>query len=137
MVPGEAVFSLELRDLDMQKIDRLQSGIENAAQTIARKTNTTVRFDQFYESPAAITDDRISDIVAASAETLGLSSKRMPSGAGHDAQSIAPIAPIGMIFVPSVKGISHAPSEFTNEQDLSNGANVLLSTVLAMDSALP
>jgi N-carbamoyl-L-amino-acid hydrolase len=57
----------------------------------------------------------------------------MPSGAGHDAQDLAKIAPIGMIFVPSVGGISHAPDEFTSALDMANGASVLLHTVLAVD----
>ena len=64
---------------------------------------------------------------------LGLSSLRMPSGAGHDAQSIALLAPIGMVFVPSVGGISHSPEEFSRPDDITNGANVLLRTLLALD----
>ena len=59
----------------------------------------------------------------------------MPSGAGHDAQSIALLAPVGMIFVPSVRGISHAPDEHTAPSDVTNGANVLLRTLLALDAA--
>jgi beta-ureidopropionase / N-carbamoyl-L-amino-acid hydrolase len=58
----------------------------------------------------------------------------MPSGAGHDAQDIAKVAPIGMIFVPSVGGISHSPKEFTHPKDMENGANVLLQTILKVDS---
>jgi N-carbamoyl-L-amino-acid hydrolase len=58
----------------------------------------------------------------------------MPSGAGHDAQSIKGIAPLGMIFVPSKDGVSHAPPEFTSEQQITDGANVLLKTVLGMDA---
>ena len=57
----------------------------------------------------------------------------MPSGAGHDAQEIARIAPVAMIFVPSVGGVSHSPNELTRPQDVTNGANVLLHTVLAVD----
>jgi N-carbamoyl-L-amino-acid hydrolase len=57
----------------------------------------------------------------------------MPSGAGHDAQSIALFAPVGMIFVPSVNGVSHAPDEHTTPQDIINGANVLLRTLLELD----
>ncbi|HIA74227.1 MAG TPA: M20/M25/M40 family metallo-hydrolase, partial [Gemmatimonadetes bacterium] len=63
----------------------------------------------------------------------GLSTRRMPSGAGHDAQSIALFAPVGMIFVPSVAGVSHAPEEHTTPQDIINGANVLLRTLLELD----
>ena len=57
----------------------------------------------------------------------------MPSGAGHDAQNLARIGPMGMIFVPSVGGISHSPKEFTKPEDIVNGANVLLQAVLAVD----
>ena len=58
---------------------------------------------------------------------------RMPSGAGHDAQEMARLGPIGMIFVPSVGGISHSPREHTRPEDLINGANVLLRTLLKID----
>lgn len=57
----------------------------------------------------------------------------MPSGAGHDAQDMARIAPTGMIFVPSVNGISHSPKEYTQAEDMANGANVLLQTILRID----
>ena len=57
----------------------------------------------------------------------------LPSGAGHDAQSLKQIAPLGMIFVPSRNGISHAPDEFTSDQHITDGANVLLQTIIALD----
>ncbi len=57
----------------------------------------------------------------------------MQSGAGHDSQEIALVAPVGMIFVPSVGGISHSPKEFTKGTDMANGANVLLQTILSID----
>mgnify|MGYP001821200887 CR=1 FL=1 len=60
----------------------------------------------------------------------------MPSGAGHDTQSMKGIAPVGMIFVPSRDGISHAPSEFTSPEQITNGANTLLQTLLGMDRQL-
>ena len=60
----------------------------------------------------------------------------MPSGAGHDAQEMAQICPIGMIFVPSKNGISHSPKEYSSPEDISNGANVLLHTVLKIDEQL-
>ena len=58
----------------------------------------------------------------------------MPSGAGHDAQSIAHLAPVGMIFVPSVAGISHSPQEYTAPEDVTRGADVLLQTLLGLDA---
>ena len=75
------------------------------------------------------------DQIADAVKGLGLSSQVMPSGAGHDAQDLARICPMGMIFVPSVKGISHSPNEFTKPEDVVNGANVLLQTVLRLDQA--
>jgi N-carbamoyl-L-amino-acid hydrolase len=65
--------------------------------------------------------------------SLGFTTKVMPSGAGHDAQEIARIGPVGMIFIPSIGGISHSAKEFSRPQDVENGANVLLQTVLAFD----
>lgn len=136
VIPGEVVFSLEIRDLDMQKVGSLFDSIRQSAESIASKNETTIRFDQYYESPAADTDPAIERIVGEAAGALGLSSLPMPSGAGHDAQSLKEITPLGMIFVPSKDGISHAPTEFTSPQDISNGANVLLKTVLGMDALL-
>ena len=73
------------------------------------------------------------EIIARTATSLGLSTRLMPSGAGHDAQDMAHIAPTGMIFVPSVGGISHSPREYTAPKDVANGADVLLQTVIALD----
>ena len=81
----------------------------------------------------APTDERMRRIIAESAASLGLTYKAMPSGAGHDAQDMTHIAPTGMIFVPSVGGISHSPREYTSPADMANGASVLLRTVLAID----
>jgi N-carbamoyl-L-amino-acid hydrolase len=137
VVPGTVTMSLEIRDVDMQKIDVLFTRIEAAATSLADESGTSFEFDPFYLSPAAITDDRISEIIEISAASLSLEAIHLPSGAGHDAQSIAPIAPIGMIFIPSSKGISHAPDEFTSAQQITDGANVLLQTILRLDTSLP
>ena len=136
VIPGRAVFSLEIRDLDMTKIDRLFARIEARCRHIATETEVDVAFGQFYESPAALTDPRIAAAVETSARELGLSLVHMPSGAGHDAQSLADIGPIGMIFVPSKDGVSHAPAEFTSAAQITNGANVLLRTILRLDREL-
>ncbi|MBT5219182.1 MAG: Zn-dependent hydrolase [Woeseia sp.] len=136
VIPGKVVMSLEIRDLQMEKVSLLFEQIEAAAQQIAMKSDTSILFKQYYESPAAITDERFKTTVENSANTLGLTSMHMPSGAGHDTQSLQGLAPLGMIFVPSVKGVSHAPSEFTSAQDITNGANVLLLTIIELDKQL-
>ena len=92
-------------------------------------------FHQFTDNIPAPTDLRIRAMVAASARELGLSHITLPSGAGHDAQDLAQICPVGMVFVPSLKGISHAPTEFSSPEDITNGANVLLHTLLKVDAA--
>ncbi len=136
VIPGEVMFSLEIRDLDMDKVNRLFARISAAATAIAAAHATHISFNQYYESPAAPTDKRLMALVKQSADALGLSNLAMPSGAGHDAQSMKDIAPLGMIFVPSKDGISHAPGEFTSPPQITNGANVLLQTVVAMDRLL-
>jgi len=136
VIPGRVVFSLEIRDLDMEKIGQLFSRIKESVTALAEANDTTVGFDQYYESPAAITDERIKSIVNDAADALSLSSMHLPSGAGHDAQSMKDIAPLGMIFVPSKNGISHAPGEFTSEQQITDGANVLLQTIIGMDKSI-
>ena len=74
------------------------------------------------------------DTVAAVAAELGHSVKRLPSGAGHDAQMMARLCPTGMVFVPSRDGISHNPAEYTEPDDLVAGADVLLGSMLALDA---
>lgn len=133
MIPGRVVLSLEIRDLSMEGIERVFEAISARSDRIARETGVTFAFQRFYTSRAAPTDPRLRDLFGASARDLGLVSRRMPSGAGHDAQSIALLAPVGMIFVPSIGGISHSPEERTEDSDIVNGANVLLRTLLALD----
>ncbi|MCH8254157.1 MAG: hydantoinase/carbamoylase family amidase, partial [Gemmatimonadetes bacterium] len=133
VVPGRVTLTLELRDLDMEKIDSIYEKITTAGHRIGDRSGTTFSFDQFYVSRAAPTDERLRRLVAQSAAELGLSASRMPSGAGHDAQSIALLAPVGMIFIPSVGGISHSPKELSHPNHIANGANVLLHTLLKAD----
>jgi N-carbamoyl-L-amino-acid hydrolase len=134
VVPGKVTMSLEIRDLDAAKMQRVFDRIEEEAGRIAEGNATPIAFAELdLAAPPAPTDERLRAIVAQAADELGLTHKRMPSGAGHDAQDLAKIAPIGMIFVPSVGGISHSPREFTSAQDMANGASVLLRTVLAVD----
>ena len=133
VIPGRVRLTLEVRDLSMEGIEGLFEAVRVGAESIAAESRTTFSFERFYTSRAAPTDARIQALVAIAAAELGLSARRMPSGAGHDAQSIALLAPVGMIFVPSVGGISHAPEERTAASDIANGANVLLRTLLAID----
>ncbi|WP_317196169.1 Zn-dependent hydrolase [Hymenobacter siberiensis] len=136
VIPGKVVLGLEIRDLAADKIETLFREIERRATAIAVTSNTVIRFDrQANASKPALTDKALQQTVQAAATALGLSTKLMQSGAGHDSQEMAAIAPVAMIFVPSVGGISHSPQELTKPGDLANGANVLLQTVLSIDKA--
>lgn len=135
VIPGRVVMSLEIRDLASQKMEDVFQAISAEAGRIAAARGTPIRFDEIDVALApAPTDERLRKIVESVAESLGLSHRRMPSGAGHDAQDIAHIAPIAMIFVPSEGGVSHAPKEFTSAADMANGVDVLLRCVLAIDA---
>ncbi len=134
VIPGEVVLSLEIRDLDAWKMQQVFERIQAEAERIADARFTPIRFSEIdVASPPAPTDPQMRRIIANSADELGMSFKLMPSGAGHDAQDMTHIAPTGMIFVPSVNGVSHSPKEFTTAQDMANGVSVLLRTVLAID----
>ena len=134
VIPGKVVMSLEIRDLSAKKIKRLYAVIAAHAGEIANKTETSMTFERLdVAAVPAPTDERMRRIIEETAHGLGLTTKRMPSGAGHDAQDMVRIAPTGMIFVPSVDGISHAPDEYTRPEDMANGANVLLHAVLKLD----
>ena len=127
-------MGLDLRDLDAAKIDSLYQQIHAEAQRIARESGTEFVFQELSVNAPAPTDDRIRQIIDDSAKELGLTTLLLPSGATHDAQDMARLGPIGMIFVPSAGGISHSPREFTPPEDVVNGANVLLHTLLKLDA---
>lgn len=133
VISGKVTISLELRDLDAAKVTRLYESIRREAEGIGAATGTTLRFEPISANAPALTDQRVRRAVGETATTLSLTSVELPSGAGHDAQSAAQLAPMGMIFVPSVGGISHSPKEYTSPADCVHGGNLLLNTVLRLD----
>ena len=133
MIPGQVVLTVDLRDLDAAKIRHFTERFEQLGREIGAATRTTFAFERTVDSEPAMSDPRVMRWIDASAASLGLTRQPMPSGAGHDAQEIARIAPMGMIFVPSVGGISHSPRELTKPEDVAHGADVLLNAVIAAD----
>ncbi|HKA57763.1 MAG TPA: M20 family metallo-hydrolase [Gemmatimonadales bacterium] len=135
VIPGQVDLTVELRDLSTEKIEQLWTQIHAEALAVAKQYDVTLDYTLQHTNPPALSTPAVRAVIADAVRGLGLSSQLMPSGAGHDAQDLARIAPMGMIFVPSVKGISHSPLELTRPDDVTNGANVLLQTVLRMDQA--
>ena len=133
VIPGKVILSLELRDLDAAKINLLYQKIHDEAEQIARQSNTKFDFKEINVNIPAPTNLRIRELISDAAKDLRLTTRLMPSGAGHDAQDMARLTDVGMIFVPSVNGISHSPKEFSRPQDIANGANVLLHALLKLD----
>ena len=134
VIPGKVVTSLELRDLHSNKIDLIFKDIETRAAEISKSSNVKISFRNLnVTSRPAFMDADIMIKISTVAKQLGYSQKTMQSGAGHDAQEMAHITRAGMIFIPSVGGISHSPKEFSKPVDMANGANVLLQTILALD----
>ena len=134
VIPGRVVCTLELRDLDDAKIIRLSEAVRAEAIRIGDMNGTTFAYKPLVTHESARCDDRVRSAIAAAAAARALTTKSLPSGAGHDAQNLARICPMGMIFVPSIDGISHSPKEFSRPGDITNGANVLLDVVMRLDA---
>ncbi len=133
VIPGKVTLGLEVRDLDETKFVGLFHEIQSEAAKLGQLNQTRFSFSEPVVVHPSLTDAGMRGLIDAAAHALDFSTKLMPSGAGHDAQEIARIAPVGMIFIPSIGGISHSPKEFSRPQDIENGANVLLQAVLTFD----
>lgn len=133
IIPGEVDLVIELRDLSLEKVDAIMKRIERRASEIARRTATDIKITQTSTHKPALATPWVRDLILREAAAARLKTMSLPSGAGHDAQMLARIAPMGIIFVPSVDGISHSPRELTRWEDAANGCELLLKTVLALD----
>jgi len=133
VIPGSARLTIELRDLSLEKLRGLADAIAARARDIAASTRTTIEIKSLSRNPPATASAEVQDAIGRAAASLDLKTMRLPSGAGHDAQMMAQLAPMGMIFVPSVGGISHSPKELTRWEDCARGADVLLRSVLTAD----
>lgn len=130
VIPDEVRVTVDLRNTDAEVLRQAEQRLWAFAQQAAEQEGVTMSrrtLARFEPTPFAA---EMVDLVEAQARELGLPSRRMPSGAGHDAQIMAALCPAGMIFVPSVAGLSHNIQEFTAPQDLIAGANVLLGAVV-------
>ena len=134
VVPGTARLTLDFRDPDAERLRALQAAIARSATEVAARHEVGLNWSPDILVEPVLLDLGIGELIAASAKQFGLSSVDIPSGAGHDSQNIAWLAPTAMVFVPSKDGRSHSPAEDTDWQDIENGANVLLATLVALAS---
>lgn len=134
-VPGEVDFTLVGRDMDEEVMRNVANTCRKVLSSIARKHRLMFEYREMSWLPPVPCDPGMIDRIEAAAQRRGYSHMRMPSGAGHDAQFFTDITPTGMIFVPSQGGVSHAPDEWTHWNDIEQGCNVLLDTVLPLVTA--
>jgi N-carbamoyl-L-amino-acid hydrolase len=134
IVPERATLIEELRDPDPAVLDRLAARTLATARRLVRRTGLELAVDDLVRAAPVPMAPRIQAAIETAAAGLGLATRRMPSGAGHDAQIVAGAAEAGMIFVPSQGGRSHRPDEWTEGGALENGANVLLQSLASLAS---
>lgn len=132
VVPGWVEMSLDIRDLSSLHIDRLLKQLHTHLEEIAIATKTQIRLHPCLHNEPALAETSMQKAIAKSCEKLNLSYTYLPSRASHDAQEMAQITDMGMIFVPSAMGVSHDASEYTSPQQCTQGANVLLQTMMQL-----
>jgi beta-ureidopropionase / N-carbamoyl-L-amino-acid hydrolase len=132
IVPARAVLLQEMRELDARILARLDRECAALARTVSRRRGLRVEIETLSRTEPARCAPRVMSAVQAACETLRLRFKRMPSGAGHDAQNLAAVTEAGMLFIPSRGGRSHRPDEMSDWKAIERGANALLHTLLRL-----
>ena len=134
VIPSRASFTVDLRDPHEHRLQGEEAALAAYLDALSASAGVTIVVERLARFEPVTFDSGIVDLIEATAKAHGLSCRRMTSGAGHDAQMIARIAPSAMIFVPSRGGISHNPAEFTADDDLIAGANNLLGVAARLAS---
>jgi len=135
VVPNRAVFTVDLRNTDEAQLEQAEARVAEHIAATARAERVEVEAKVLARFEPVTFDAGLVDRVEHHARALGLSTRRMPSGAGHDAQMMQRICPTAMIFVPSVAGLSHNVKEHTEAADLAAGAQVLANLLLELAEA--
>jgi N-carbamoyl-L-amino-acid hydrolase len=132
VVPNQAVFTVDLRNTDEAKLKEAEARVAAHVVDVARRERVDVAVRTLARFEPVIFEAGLVDRVERHARALGFSTRRMPSGAGHDAQMMQRICPTAMIFVPSVAGLSHNVKEHTEAADLAAGAQVLANLMVEL-----
>jgi N-carbamoyl-L-amino-acid hydrolase len=132
VVAATATITVDVRNTDDDVLRSVEERIARFVADVAGGEGVSVEAETLARFAPVAFDDRVIDLVEVVAKELGNTTMRLPAGAGHDAQMLARVCPAGMIFVPSVHGISHNPAEHTDPADIEAGANVLLHTMLRL-----
>ena len=136
IIPGRISLGVEFRDVDMDALSAADVEFRSRAAAIATADGVSIDIQRLETTKSVPIKPQMQELVAAAAARTGLAFQRLPSGAGHDAQAMAAITEAAMIFVPSVNGVSHAPEEYSTQEDCANGTQVLLNLLLLADQRL-
>lgn len=134
VIAREARLTVDLRNTDDDKLKAAERDLDQLLEDLAARERVTVTVRELVRTRPVYFDERIVQAVEAVAGELGKPVRRMTSGAGHDAQMMSRICPTGMIFVPSIGGVSHNPREDTSAEHLEVGANTLLRTMIRLSN---
>ncbi|MDR7869709.1 MAG: Zn-dependent hydrolase [Tissierellaceae bacterium] len=126
VIPSKVTFTVDLRNPNDEKLKEEEKALDHYLRKLEVTDKVNISTKRLVRFEPVIFDENIVKLVENAARNQGLKCRRMTSGAGHDAQMMARICPTAMIFAPSIKGISHNPEEFTKDEDLEAGANILL-----------
>lgn len=137
VVAQKAVFTVDLRNTEEKLLQSAEARLDEFLGEIADAEGVQISTRRLARFEPVDFDPRVISLVEETALSLGANVRRLPAGAGHDAQMLARVCPSGMIFTPSVKGLSHNPREHTDPADLELGANVLLQIVLTLTETDP
>lgn len=132
VIPRKVVFTVDLRNPDGEALVRAEKRLMAFIKEVEASDGVKITIRDLEHVLPVEFDAQIVKTIELTAKETGIPSKRMYSGAGHDAQLFASLCPTGMIFVPSKDGISHSPDEYTSPEDLEKGANVMLETALKL-----
>lgn len=132
VIPSRASFTVDLRDPNEERLKEAEAALADYLEDLARTDAVKISVERLARFEPVAFDPEIVQLVEQSALKRDLTTRRMTSGAGHDAQMLARICPTAMIFVPSIGGISHNPDEYTPAADLIAGANVLLDVITTL-----
>jgi N-carbamoyl-L-amino-acid hydrolase len=137
VVAARAVLTVDLRHTDDAVLAAAEAALEVLCDEVREREGVTIEARSLARFEPVRFDDAVVDLVERTAEQQGRSTRRIPSGAGHDAQMLARVCPAGMVFVPSAGGVSHNPAEHTDDDQLAAGADVLLQVMLELAGVAP
>jgi beta-ureidopropionase / N-carbamoyl-L-amino-acid hydrolase len=134
IVPGLVELTVDMRDLSQNCLDEMKEKLNRELEAIATQTHTQIEVSPILVVEPSLAANAVQDVIETICQDLNLSYCHLPSRAGHDALEMGRCTDMGMIFVPSQEGVSHSGEEYTSPEQCVQGANVLLNTLLQLDT---